>query len=84
MSDKLEETEFRVGRDTIKVLQVARAGEGEVVDLEDQIAEDLVELTRVLVTSKKAAHVAGVLGGRYGYGCDFENDAFLDEAPGLR
>lgn len=40
------------------------------------IETDLVKLTEYLVKKKKVGRVGGILGGEFGYGCDYKNDVF--------
>jgi len=41
-----------------------------------KIELDLVKLTEFLVKNKKADWVGGILGGEFGYGCNFKNEVF--------
>lgn len=43
---------------------------------EEGIGKDLVELTRILCEEKGCEEWGGLLGGKYGYGTDYENDTF--------
>lgn len=67
--DKLKVKKFTMKKDKIiKIITPSVAS--------SKIELDLVKLTERLVKTKKCDWVGGILGGEFGYGCDFKNKVF--------
>lgn len=60
---------------TLVVHTAPRAGDLDATSLEGVVARDLVDVTRHLDRAGHQAE-AGALGGRFGYGVEYENDVF--------
>jgi hypothetical protein len=62
--------------DTCDDLYCENDAHAQVERLNHIVADDLRDLTEVLVTKHNRDHVGGLLGGEWGYATDFSNDTF--------